>query len=487
MLVLRKIVFYFFVIIYLILCPLTILYALGYLFRPGTGEGIVKTGLIDLSTAPPGASVYIGKSRYTEKTPTTLRSLLPGEYPVKLILKHHIPWTQTVPVEAEKATVLEKILLLPTAFKHEELLSGPFQDLIPLPGNHFFLLVQGPDLEDLYVYDWKEQKGRPLLSSDSPFQGAKVLSHMTVEESPALLVRVELKRGEKFLWVTLSNEETVIEDLTSLFPEKPLWIEWEGRDRNQLFVFQRGSLNRLEIVSKAIYPKIVSSVRGYGLANKAIYVLRNDNTFERVDQAGKGTERFPQNPSLSDSLSSVRGFLKIKSLSSDTFLFWGERGELLLNRPPYQFVRSGVTGFEIFPQTGRLLLWQKNRLGILDVSEERQREEKIQEGQEPLWIFRKGDKIEQAFWVYDGSHILFRDREGVFLIELETYGKPKLYALLRVRKNSAIFYSEESGKLYFLSVEGDLSSVELLPREKILQFPFPERKEGKKKSEIQKL
>ena len=109
MLFLRKILFYLLTALYFVLCPLTILYALGYLFSPGTGQGIVKTGLISLSSAPPNASVYLENRRYTQKTPTVLRDLLPGNYSVKLVLKDHEPWVQTVPVEAKKATVLVEV------------------------------------------------------------------------------------------------------------------------------------------------------------------------------------------------------------------------------------------------------------------------------------------------------------------------------------------------------------------------------------------
>ncbi len=99
---LRKLFFWFFAVLYLTVCPLTVLYALGYWVMPGTGQGIVKTGLLYVSSAPPEASVYLGNQRYTKKTPTILRDLLPGEYQVKLALKHYKPWKRILPIEAER-------------------------------------------------------------------------------------------------------------------------------------------------------------------------------------------------------------------------------------------------------------------------------------------------------------------------------------------------------------------------------------------------
>ena len=57
-----------------------------------------------------------------------------------------------------------------------------------------------------------------------------------------------------------------------------------------------------------------------------------------------------------------------------------------------------------------------------------------------------------------------------------------------MQKNSAVFYSEESGKLYYLEPEtGYLSSIEILPKWEILPRALPEVKEQKKKSQITEL
>ncbi|MBI4372626.1 MAG: hypothetical protein HY585_02730, partial [Candidatus Omnitrophica bacterium] len=90
--------------------------------------------------------------------------------------------------------------------------------------------------------------------------------------------------------------------------------------------------------------------------------------------------------------------------------------------------------------------------------------------------------------VYEGSHILFRDKNKVFSLELETYGKPHLYELMEVKPKSSVFYSEEAGKLYYLDrLSGRISFLEVLPRRDLLILPFPERKEEKKQAQIGEL
>ena len=106
---------------------------------------------------------------------------------------------QTVPVEAGKATVLERILLLPEELKREELLSDAFEDLIPIPDTRFFLLAKGERAGDLFLYDWKEEKVRPLFPVSFPFRHAKILSHSVTRGSAAFLLHIESEEGEKFL------------------------------------------------------------------------------------------------------------------------------------------------------------------------------------------------------------------------------------------------------------------------------------------------
>ncbi len=486
---LRRVFFYVLVLVYVVFCPLTILYSLGYLLKPGQEKGgLVKTGLIYLSTAPPGASVYIGNKRYIRKTPTILRDLIPGEYPIKLYLKDHKLWFENIPVEAEKATALERILLLPEQLNRKELLPEAFGNLIPLEEADFFLLSRGKKIEDFFIYDWKEEKLLPIVSTDSPIRGSTVLSHFTVAGSPFFVLQVRSKEGEKYLRIEPKGREVEVEDLTHLFLETPSRIEWDPRDKNHLFTLQDHHLNRLDVLSKSVYPKFLENIQGFGCFNKSIYVLRENGLFERVDHEGRVREIFLKDLVLAKSLFGEKDFFEIKMVSKDIILFLGEKGQLLSSRLPYRFLDAGTLGFRFSPHSERLVLWEKRQLGLVDFSKIPKDEKVFENGPRLFWIFKRGEKIKQAFWVYEGAHILFRDADKVFLLELETYGKPHLNFLVQVKKKSSVFYSDSLGKLYYLEGSTDkLCSIEVLPKREILLLPFPERKEEKKESEIHEL
>jgi len=455
----RRIVFWVFVATYLTVCPLTVLYALGYWFQPGLEGGLVKTGLISLATEPPGASVYLGNQRYTQKTPTVLRDLLPGDYPVKLVLKDRQPWARTVSVEAEKATVLERVLLLPRALSPHVLLPGPFEKLTPVPGTHLVLLAAGHRILDVTVYDVRDEVSWPLLPTGSPFRMARIRSWTMVPGSESLLLRLHTSDGERVERVALKPNDERVDHLTGLFPKPSSLAAWDPLETRWLFALADRALHRLDRKGTAIYPHIAERVLGFGLFEKTLYVLKDDGTVARLTLEGKrlkapeGDLRIPR-----DALE-VKPPVQLTVLSPKVLLALGERGELLANRFPYRLAEKGVLGIEPDAARQRALVWRKDALGMVRL---------VDDALILQWVFTRGNRIEQAFWAYEDSHALFRDGDRVFLLEMETSGTPEPRELLHLARRSPVVYTEDTGLLYYLNDDGALAWCELLPQRKII-------------------
>lgn len=458
--------FYLFVTVYFISCPLVILYALGYVVQPGSEEGIVKTGLISVSTTPPGASVYLGKRRYTKRTPTILRSLLPGEYPLRIALKDYHPWARVVPVEAEKATVFEKILLIPQQFHAEPLLGGPFDRLIPVPGTRYLLVGREDRLADELVYDGKERKAWPLFRADSPYRRGRALRHQTVRESHALLLEALLPEGVRTLWIERLAENSEAQDITALLSEPPFRASWDPADRRHLTVVRHDALSRVDLVTKTVSPTIVDGVQGHGLFERTLYLLKDNGVLLRADSDGKDSAVLLHNPGLLQSLFGSAGGFRIDVFAKDAIVFSGDRGEVLAGRLPYRFVAQGVRGMEWVPR--RLLLWQRDALGLIEFPRRAAEDGLLEPVPEFRWLIKRRRDVTYAAWVHGGSYVVFLDGNEVLLLEadpLEASSPP--VALFHVKPEAGIMYVEELGKLYYLDAHtGGLVAVELVPRRK---------------------
>ena len=245
MVLLRKTVFYLFLAIYLICCPATILYALGYSLDPRAPLHLVKTGAIYLVSAPPGAEVRLDGSGTGMTTPALLRGLKPGEHVVELKLEGYRAWSDTVPVEAERAAVFEKLLLSPELRTPEVLAEGPFDSLSVSGDGNFALLVRKGTSPQAWVYE----VGKKELVSPEPagfFALTESIAFVLTEPDSRRML-IGARRGGGLAWagLDLSGSEARLEDWTELIGGEPAEIAWSGRDANVLFAERDDRLVRI--------------------------------------------------------------------------------------------------------------------------------------------------------------------------------------------------------------------------------------------------
>lgn len=108
----RSVLYYLSLFAFLIGLPIIISQALGYKFNPRT-RTFTKTGIIFVKTQPAQAELSLDGKALNEKTPATIRELLPGRYTLKIELAQYYPWSSEVWVDAGKVNYLDKIILFP--------------------------------------------------------------------------------------------------------------------------------------------------------------------------------------------------------------------------------------------------------------------------------------------------------------------------------------------------------------------------------------
>ncbi len=485
---LRKIFFYIFAAIYVVTCPLLIMYAFGYILAPGTKDGYEKTGLIYLSTAPPGASVYVNGKLNSQQTPAVIRDLLPSGYSVKLDLEGYRSWSMNVPVEAEKATVLDRVILLPDEWKSPALLAGAFSDIVPVPGSGYFLVFADKTLGSAQVCNCSGEDAWPLLEKDSPFREYSAREIFSARGSPAVVIHAGIHGDQKYLWVKFGSGTNDVEEISGLFPGKPEEIKWIAGQESMLFVLTGKRLEKVDVNAGAVYPEYLSGLKGYGLYNGAAYILKDDNTLITADYEGKTTKELLDDPDTGSSIFGQKEKFDIEVFDEDLMVFLGDKGELLANKLPYRFVDRDVRGVEYYDKREHLLLWKKDRIGILDFSAEETGNVEFQKGPKLVWIYTRGSDIEQCFWAYDGSHVLFRDGSKILLLGVESYGEFTIKGIFGVKSGASIYYSDDEGKVYFLdSTRGIPRSAQIFLRKGLIEAPLEEALGERKKTKIQEL
>jgi hypothetical protein len=395
MVLLRKIIFYIFVAVYLIICPLIILRMLGVVYNSQTHQ-LVKTGIIYVSSNPPDASVYINNTKANETTPTIIRDLTPNNYTLRLELKGYQTWQNTVPIEERKATVLENILLIPKQWLVKPLSSTPLEHILPV-GPDTLLLWREQTIKDLYILRLKSSDDNSsqadisqvvsAFPEESIYSNALILKFYTVDKSPFFILHIVLAEKHKYLWVDVREKQMHIEDMSDLLSQEPLKLWWEAGDDKNIYAFYEDHINRIDIKAKTIYPDIAP-------------------------------KEVPQNKDDIKTSTEIKG-----KAFDDNNTLWLE--------------------------------FTNHKIGLWDPGA------KVMQ-----WIFLNGDHIEQAFWANSGSAILFRDGNQVFLLNKQSFGPTKIQKITNIRPQSSIFYSERTGKLYYIEPFNQLLSAVTILRHK---------------------
>jgi hypothetical protein len=480
---LRKILFWIFVAVYLALCPNLILHSLGIVIKPGN-QKVVKTGIIHISSIPAGASIILNGKPLNEETPTAINNLMPGTYTVELVARKYHPLEKTVRVAAAQVTPLDNLLLIPDPLNVKELSSQPFETLIPVTGNPYLLVAKGQALADMSVYLWDEgltqnlipanedkakaSKLHPVIPADSPYGTAKLVKLHTTRNSPYILFEIEADSEKKLLWIDPLFGTPKIEDITDLFPEVPTEIQWDANNARHILSFQHNTINRLDLATKAIYPKILDHVVEFSQFGQDIIVLTEDREVKRSSQTGTNQRLVSNDPWFNEQVFLHFPFRSITSVSDNLSLLLGKHGELIGTLKPYLLADSGIEGFKWNDKPPRLLVWSRYALGFIEFP----RRFDSPDPEVPAtvrWLTQNNKDITDAFWVNDGSHILFVDDNRIFLADTGTCDLPDIGEIAEIKKDSNIYYSDKAGRVFFLTKEGLLSSIEIVPQRTLLK------------------
>lgn len=454
---LRKIIFYIFLAVYGVVCPLIILRMLGFIVAPPEAGGFVKTGLIYVSANPPNARVIVDGVAAHETAPTVIRDLTPGDHDITIDLRGYVPWRKRVPVIGNKATALDNVLLVPAAWKTRILMDTDFNTLIALAGNPPSLIAaRGNTIDDIVLMRLNKniEEEDALFPAQSIYKGARVTGYFTVDKSPFFVVHIIDDNKDKYLWVDPREKQPHAEDITELLIGEPKQLMWEASDEKNIFALQRDmTVNRLNIKSRAIYPGIMENTQALGVMDNAVFGLTPNGLLIHCDYDGQNKKTTIPQP-------------------KDLIVLAAQNPDFLIPVMRYLGISADARGITPGHERALALIWTKNRVGILDHSPQTSADEHPASVQ---WIYSRGQNIVQAFWVNNDDNILVRDDGGILLLDKENFGQPRLTRVTDVEGEGMVYYTDKTGKLYYLTPgTRRLSWIQIVPHKPFIPAPIAE-------------
>lgn len=462
MLLIRKILFWVFAAIYIIVCPLLILYSLGYIYSPLKQE-VVRTGVVNLSTLPRDADIFLENSRYTRQTPAAIEELMPGRYNITIKKKGYKNWTHTISIDAGKAVSFENILLIPDQRPVKKISNNSYKDLLPLNNRHLFIVGEDSTLGSYFICD-KDLTLKPLLDHNSPFSEFSVNKLYHPAKDGGLIVYGGSFLDKSVLYLDIAEKAPAATDITEIFNGRPSAFIWQTADSGLIYTLQDNCINQINIKENLHSPCLLKDTKGFGIYKDWIYAIDSNGIFSRQPLKTGEQEILFEDITLTKQLFGSSDFYGI-TVKNGVIVFLGANGDFTINIPPYRIADEGVIGFDFHPDHNLLLYWTRQSIGIADFTGKFDKTV-FQEKFTVRPVYKNTGKISQCFWAYEDSHILYNDDDTVYLIELLPQGPDHIELICRVKKDSSVFYDYSEHSMYYLDEkDGTLNKLQIVPQD----------------------
>lgn len=176
----RRVIFIFFITMFLLVAPMIILYTSGY--RYDWRYGLLKeTGAINIDVQPKNAAIYVNDIKINSKMPVRLKNRVPNKYNIRITAPGYYDWQKNVEVKSKQTVYIKDIYLLKK--------------------NEPSMLVEGDINSTALAYD-----GQYLSYITKQNNLTEVwLKNLRIPQADQILLRLSGKQDLKMLWTDTNH------------------------------------------------------------------------------------------------------------------------------------------------------------------------------------------------------------------------------------------------------------------------------------------
>jgi hypothetical protein len=461
---LRKIILLVFAVIYLVVAPLTVLYALGYIFSP-TQQTLLQTGLITLSSEPDRANVSVNGLLVKDRTPLILRNLKPASHDLLVEAEGRHPWHRRVEVKADQALRLENILLFPLSLEPEILGNFPVAKLWHVSRGKHLVALEKEKVPGLWLFKL-EERSFESITLDARYEKSRV-KEVTLHPAGDEAV-VILQRGETAQPLLVQFKDPIhTMSLSDLLPHPFTQLASSLHHKSSFFYLKDGTLRRFDFDRFVLYPVLAKGVRGYAVPKRNPLVLDENGRFLELEENGRVRTRLLEDPVKAHRIFSpkLEESYSVFFLNDNLAIFLSKSGKLFSNKLPY-LLEEGVDELALAVSRPRLAYRKGNELWLVDFQSER-KQAFFENGPVIRKIYKGEDRPASFRWFYNDQYLLFEEGNRLKVVDFE--GGEDAIDLLPISKECHEFALDSRGFLYFAHPEGErLARVKLFERERLL-------------------
>lgn len=145
----RRAIMIFLIMLFLLICPILILYTAGYHYS-FQERAFVTTGVLSIDVLPKEATVLVRGVPIQKALPMRIQNLLPNTYPVTIEHPGYMSWSKDMDVRSNQTTYIKGVELFREAAPYLVHQQQPEQNLYPSLQGEFFLISEHKDEEMIF-------------------------------------------------------------------------------------------------------------------------------------------------------------------------------------------------------------------------------------------------------------------------------------------------------------------------------------------------
>ncbi len=383
----RQILPWLYVVLFLALAPLLIFYTAGY--RYNLKKGLVeRNGTVIVDSTPSGAHVEIDGVDTRETTPITFQNVTPGVHAVRVSKSGYHVWEKRLTVLAEQVTFANTVWL----WRNDEptiALAQSVRQLEESPARTALAFITSETTTSSLVV-WLPNQ--PLVSSPLPFDVNS--STLTIDWEPntrALVLKNDLSTNPLSWWVRLGSGIPFVEEIPRGFSR---WTSTE------LVILHEHTIERLRLrdgglMHEPLPTNVLDQEQDFQIitaSNGDRLSLRRASLLSREWELPSGAWRIAL---IEKSFVVLRDADRWLAVSIDSSNPYG--GEAMGDHPRW-LTRAGHP---------TALLLRRNELWLWEL------------GKEPALLWRQSNPLVQALWHGSGSSVVIATEKNVFMLDLD--------------------------------------------------------------------
>lgn len=441
----RRILFYFFVAVFLLTAPVIILYAYGYKYDFERNK-FIETGAIYVKSKPRKANIYINNKLNAKSSSVLVKGLIPHQYLLRIERDGFSSWSKNLEVYPGLVTKVESIILFPLILESALLNEQPIQNFYISHDKERIIFTPAPKPET----EANENNGIWLQELEKNSAAIQLFKNETNAYE-----NIQWSENSKYFVFYTKNRWLLIDiqkpaeiiDITQILGSETSNIQWSTKDSDTLYFLRNTQLFQFQWRSKTSNA-IAENVTNYYIQNNQIYLTTSPNNFiYKIGLNGENRQQvtfgYPENVTIQKIQVSGNGTMIIFDSNSTLYLVENGLLKLLANK---------IQTAEFSADSKKLLLQTEHEVFVyfLDDIEGAPNRKKG----EQIVIARYSEPIKKAvFLPFEYEHVFF-EVNGALKIS-ETDNRDQINTINLVQGNNfEISFDNNILNIYYITDKG---------------------------------